>query len=90
MSKKYMDGLKKLLGDASNEIKGMEIPKFPKYKEKKKRRKITWLTEVEQDRVIESTPPIHRPIVTFIFYQGVRMGEARALKWLGDEDSNLG
>jgi integrase/recombinase XerD len=85
LSKKYiqniMDGLKKLISEAFLRNR-LEIPEFPDYKEKtKKRKKIRWLTEREQNEVIEHISPVHRPIVMILFYHGLRMGEARELKW---------
>ena len=40
-----------------------------------------WLSESEQDAVLEKIPDIHKPMVRFLFYQGARIGEGRALKW---------
>jgi integrase len=34
-----------------------------------------------QMAILEKIPEIHRPIYAFLFYQGCRIGEARALKW---------
>lgn len=85
LSKKHtqniMDTFKKILSDAYHEKTIHEMPHFPNYKVKKTRRKIQWLLEEDQDIILDHVLSIHRPIVTFLFYEGVRMGEARALKW---------
>ena len=77
-----MDSLRKLMADAYQDHVIAEMPRFPKYRAGvKTRRKIVWLIEEEQDRVLQCVPAEHRPIVVFCLYQGVRIGEARALRW---------
>jgi integrase len=81
-----MDALKKLFNDAYEEGTISEAVKFPKYKEPKRARELKWqaenlwLSEGDQDQVLEKVPAIHRAIVTTIFYHGIRMAEARLLK----------
>lgn len=85
LSKKYrqnvMDPLKMLITQVCDECR-IQPPKFPKYKEKKKERKIPkWVSENSQDIVIDNTPDDHKPIVRIIAYHGVRPYEARTLLW---------
>ncbi len=85
LSKKYrkniMDMVKKVLKDAHEDGDIYEMPKFPKGYHKVPKHNPKWLSESEQDTVLGYVPPIHRPIVRFLFYEGARIGEARALKW---------
>ena len=74
--KHIMAFLEKALKEASLP----EMPEFPGYK-KLPQRSPGWLTEDEQDLVLSKVPVIHRAIVQFIFYTGVRVSEARALQW---------
>jgi len=76
-----MDALKKLLNDASEDIDGLHMPKFPDYKIKpKSRERGHWLKEHEQDRVIAHVPDIHKPIVMTRMYHGLRESEVRDLR----------
>lgn len=85
LSKKHiqniMDAFRKILFDAYHEKAIYEMPHFPNYKVKKTRRKIQWLSEEDQDIILDNIPFLHRPIILFLFYEGVRIGEARALQW---------
>jgi integrase len=84
LSRKYvqniMDGLRKLVLEACESSRLVE-PKFPDYKEKKRREVVDWLLEDDQDRAIERVPPADRPIVKILFYHGLRQSEARFLTW---------
>jgi len=84
-SKKYvqniMDALKAMLDKAFSAYR-LPTPPFPDYKEKKHERHIIkWLSEDNQDRVLEGTPARHQPIVRIIGYHGLRLHEARTLLW---------
>ncbi len=39
------------------------------------------ISREDQLRILNEVPEEHKPIMTFLFYQGVRPSEARALKW---------
>lgn len=84
LSKKHvqniMDAFKKMLSDAYQDHIILEMPRFPRYREKKRKKNVIWLTEKEQDRVLEEIEPIHKPIVMCLFYHGLRMAEIRDLK----------
>lgn len=75
-----MDALKKIIADA---CKGERImpPVFPDYKAPRPSGEFTWLLEEDQDRVLGNIPDRHKPIVTFLFYHGIRQEEARDLRW---------
>lgn len=83
-SKKYdqniMDALRKLIKDMCKKNR-LEMPEFPDYREKKRHTIPKWLTEEEQDRVLEHIPAIHKPIVLCLFYHGLRHQEGRELTW---------
>jgi integrase len=84
LSKNYltaiMGRLRQMLKQAAKEVPGMIIPEFPEIK-KKSRDEVKWLDIEGQDKVLGHIPRIHKSIVTFLFMEGTRMGEARALKW---------
>ena len=40
-----------------------------------------WLTDEERDRLLAACDEELRPIITFLFYTGVRLGEAKSLTW---------
>lgn len=84
-SKKYdqniMDALKKLIKDMCKKNR-LEMPDFPDYREKKRQTIPQWLSEEDQDRVLEQTPAIHKPIVILLLYHGLRHQEARELTWI--------
>jgi len=84
MVQNIMDTLKKFMKDSCEDKIIYEMVQFPKYKSKKtkdqKKRKVVWLTEDEQDTVIEHVAGIHKPIVTCLMYHGLRQGEGRELK----------
>lgn len=41
----------------------------------------SWTSTDNQLKLLEAIPDLHKPIFTFILFQGVRPSEARALKW---------
>jgi len=58
-----------------------KLPPFPAYEVRPADRAgMAWLTEQEQDRVIERVRAKHRPIVVMMMYHGLRNTEARHLK----------
>lgn len=75
-----MDCFQKMLKDAYQDHIILEMPRFPKYKEKRRKKNVIWLVEEEQDRVLEFIEPIHKPIVMTLFYHGLRMEEGRVVK----------
>lgn len=52
----------------------VERPKQP-------RGRLRWLSPEDADRLIHACAPHLRPLVTFLFYSGARVGEALALEW---------
>ena len=58
----------------------MVPPEFPDYDRDKKTWKPEWLDEEQQDLTLNYVDDVHKPIVTTIFYHGLRLAEARALK----------
>ncbi len=56
------------------------IPDFPRIK-RKAEDNINWIDESTQGRVYQHIPEKHKPIFLFMFRQGCRPGEARALQW---------
>ena len=56
----------------------VKMPKFPSVSVPKKA--IIWLTEIEQDRILEFVPPQHQPILNFIRVYGCRPSEACNLR----------
>jgi integrase len=56
------------------DLKAFERPKQPKGR-------VRWLTLEESDALIEACAPHLRPLVTFLFYTGARLGEALLLDW---------
>lgn len=61
-----------------------EIPEFPKVKLDEQ---VTyWINEETQDLIYQHIPDHHKLIFLFLFRQGVRPGEARAVHW---EDINF-
>ena len=75
-----MDALRQVISQAFRKAR-LQPPEFPDYKAKKSRKDIIWLTEEEQDRVIEALSVIHKPIAMFIAFMGCRLSEARFLQW---------
>lgn len=45
------------------------------------RGRVRWITYDEADRLIAACSPHLRPLVTFLLYQGARVGEALSLDW---------
>lgn len=45
------------------------------------RGRVRWLTLAESDRLIGKAAPHLKPLLTFLFYTGARVGEALALDW---------
>ncbi|NQT56176.1 MAG: site-specific integrase [Desulfobacteraceae bacterium] len=88
MVQNVMDAFRKFMKDAYEDKVIHEMPRFPKYKRKKdqKKRKVKWLTEEEQDKVIGYVAKIHKPIVACLMYHGLRQGEGCLLK---RQDLNL-
>lgn len=56
-----------------------EIPDFPEIKQEEK--KIKWIDEETQNKIYAQIPDIYKPIFLFMIRQGVRPGEARAIKY---------
>lgn len=56
-----------------------EIPDFPDLKPEET--KTIWMGEDEQETILQCIPEKHRPIFLFMMRQGVRPGEARALRF---------
>jgi hypothetical protein len=79
-----MDCLKKFMNDSYQDKVIHELVRFPKYKSKKhkdqKKKKIVWLSEIEQDKVLDFVPDIHKPMVMCGLYHGLRQEEIRNLK----------
>lgn len=79
-----MGAFRKFLNDAYEAGVIWEPIKFPKYKIRSQTRRWLvenrWLTEEEQDYVLKFVPRTHVPIVTTIFYHGLRLSEARLLR----------
>lgn len=85
LSKKYrqnvMDPLKMIMRQVCEECR-IQPPKFPDYKEKRNERPVPkWVSENNQDIVLDYVPDIHKPIVRMIAYHGLRLYEARTLLW---------
>jgi integrase len=57
-----------------------ELPSFPESIEVPEHNPIT-INKETQIRLLECVPAEHKPLFTWLFYQGCRPGEARALKW---------
>ena len=74
-----MDALKQMVNEVFRKNKAGP-PEFPDYEKGKKNRKERFLTEEEQDEVLTHVPRKDLPIVTTIFYHGLRLKEARAIK----------
>lgn len=56
-----------------------EMPDFPAINSEEK--KIRWIDEETQDRIYGQIPDRYKPIFLFMIRQGVRPGEARALRY---------
>lgn len=56
-----------------------ELPDFPEIKTNEK--KVNWIDEQTQEIILYHISDQHKPIFLFMFKQGVRPGEARALKY---------
>ena len=84
LSKKHvqniMDAFRMLLLAGAETMSGFEMPKFPKYREKKRQKVFKWLLESDQWEVARHVEPEHQPIaMTYLFY-GMRMSEAINLR----------
>jgi len=79
-----MDALRKLFRDAYEGSIIKEPIKFPQYRMKRRDSKWisedAWLSMEDQDLTLSHIPGIHKPIVTTIFYHGLRLAEARFAK----------
>jgi integrase len=77
-----MDLLNLIMKEASEIIPSLDYPKFPKYKSKKSKRreKIKWLSEDEQDLVLSYVEEIHKPVAMVYLYYGLRSQEVINLK----------
>ncbi len=74
-----MNILKTLFRYAKRRKDIKEIPDFPETKINEK--KIKWIDEETQGRIYEQIPDHYKPIFLFMMRQGVRPGEARALRY---------
>lgn len=55
-----------------------KVPAFPQIEVQGK--KVAWITQDDQIRILESIPEEHRPLIIFLMLHGCRPGEARALR----------
>jgi integrase len=63
------------------EDKGFDAPKIKRGGEAKKRIRVRFLSQDEQERLISSYAPHVRPIAEVLCFEGVRIGEALRLDW---------
>jgi integrase len=76
-----MTCLKNCIEDACRALH-IPAPSFPNMKGLWRSRKVpTVLTEEQQDEVLRAIPDTHKPIVTLLFYHGLRVSEACNLRW---------
>ena len=84
LSKKHvqniMDCLKRMLKNASEDLQGLDMPKFPKYREKRVNKVHKTLSVDEQKYVLSFVEPHHLPISQVYLLYGLRMQEAINLK----------
>jgi len=60
---------------------GISVPDFKLVKPVVNDERERWLTDDERERLIAACDDELRPIITFLFFTGVRLGEARDLTW---------
>ena len=84
LSKKHvqniMDCFRMLLKSASEDLQGFEMPKFPKYREKRRVKAHNFLLREDQDRVISYVERHHKAMAMAYIYYGLRRQEVINLK----------
>ena len=75
-----MDCFRMLLKSASEDLQGFEMPKFPKYREKRRVKAHNFLLREDQDRVISYVGPQHKAMAMAYIYYGLRRQEVINLK----------
>ncbi len=77
--KNITDGLKGFFKWLHEDRYISELPRFPAF-DIPEHEPVTISRETQQG-ILECVPDEHKPLFTWLFYQGCRPGEARALKW---------
>lgn len=77
--KSIMKDLRVLFRYAKKRHDIKDVPDFPTIEAPEK--KILWIDEQTQEKIFKHIPDRHKDIFLFMFRQGVRPGEARALKY---------
>jgi len=78
--KNIMGVLRKIFSDAKRRYDIVRMPGFPEVSVGKA--KFDWIQVDDQERILaEITDPVRKAFFVFMFHEGCRPGEARALKW---------
>lgn len=75
-----MDCLRMILKSACEDMQGLEMPKFPKYREKQRVKINKFLLPEDQDLVISYVAPFHKAMAMVCLYYGLRSQEIINLK----------